>query len=142
MRGIAPELLIALPEMTNDDRAAIAQCDSGVRVRRLIERAIVRKTAQALIAAGWHITIDNGGDDDEDIHCDQNIDKVMAECMATDEEHFLLSKTPGKPSDTYAGVVFFVYGNSGHDVMSNWTTNLEADLKPANDYADQLAEWC
>lgn len=36
------------------------------------------------------------------------------------------------------GWVRFVYGNDGHDVISDYTTNLESVLEPINAYAESL----
>jgi hypothetical protein len=132
--------LVAPPELTDDDRAFFAKshCADSVRFRILTERAIARKTAQALIAAGFFVRVHDG----EDWACERTtkLPVIMAAIMATDEETLHVYR-----EDTGAaryGWVQFVYGNGGWDVTSDHTTNLEEVLQPVSDYAEQLSAWC
>src|SRR5688572_26772400 len=102
--------------------AEIAKCDASVRPRRRLECRVVTATIRALLAAGFSLSIDNGGDDLE-FPPTTDYAVVRDGSMATDVEHLIAFRDGRR-----YGWVMFVYGNDGYDAISDYTTNLEAAL--------------
>src|SRR5262252_875557 len=87
--------------------------------RIAIEKRIARKVVDALLTAGFAITVSNGGDEDEIVKS-TDASAIKAVMFATDDERLHTYKD-GKPF----GWVWFVYGNDGWDVICDYTVNLE-----------------
>lgn len=117
--------------------------------RIAVERDIAEKAVKALFVAGYRLSINNGDDEQQPIiSYDPHVgfqgctDAVLAIMFQTDDEWLLAFKVEraltedDKRPDAW---VRFVYGNDGYDVISDYTTNLEATLKGVNEYADTLA---
>lgn len=102
----------------------------SIQGRQAMEKVLARKTVEALLEQGFKIEIDNGGDEPE--RSIQTVDAILGTMFATDEDRLLVSK------DGIRGWIYFVYGNDGYDVISDYTTNLEFLLAPINKYADRL----
>lgn len=124
-----------LPIPTAWDLQHLATCHSSVRLRRLVELAIVRKVATDLIADGYLITVDDG--DDEPVRNSKDLDAIIDAAFAVDEAYLRVRK-PGMPVRSF---VRLIYGNTGWDVVSDYGTDLEEVLKPSSEYADQMCEW-
>jgi hypothetical protein len=93
-----------------------------VRVEREIATAAVRSAVQY----GYTFGIDNG--DAEEIRTSTE-EKTLAAMFQTDDERlYLYSGGQAKP----VGWVYFVYGNDGWDVISDYTVNLEELLTAAH----------
>lgn len=92
----------------------------SVKMRQMVEREIATKVVDVLLAAGFQIQVDNG--DDEPPAYSTNREGILADMFLTDEEHLYVGNFD---ADVY-GWVYFVYGNDGWDVMSDYTTNLES----------------
>lgn len=116
--------------MTNTPKRKL---DPKVAKRQAIEKRIVRAFAKSAFAAGFTLLIDNGGDDDERI-ATSTVRQTMKEIMATDEDRIYVMRD-GKA----IGWAYFVYGNSGWDVLSDYTVNLEEKYKITQE-AQALAE--
>lgn len=106
-----------------------------IKQRQAIERTIVAKAVDAILAAGHAISIDNGGDSYEITRSTDKAD-ILSVMFATDEEHIMVHKD--NATTKRMGWLFLVYGNSGWDVMSDYTTNLDSLLTPAKSLADQI----
>lgn len=103
--------------------------------RRLeIERQIVSKAVDCLLAAGYSLSVYNGEEPSTPFFTDR--EQVLAHLFACDEERLLAR------SATTNGWLLFVYGNGGYDVIADGTTNLEDVVQPANDLANALEEEC
>ena len=88
--------------------------------RQKIEKAIVRRIVRDALKAGYTLNISNGGDGYE-LPAPTDKYKVANDTLfATDEEHLYFFKE-GKR----VGWVFFVYGNSGYDVVCDNTDKPE-----------------
>lgn len=116
--------------------------------RIAVEHDIAEKAVKAVFAAGYRLAIDNGDERTPMISYDATMglqpstDAVLDLMFQTDDEWLMAFKVEraleedDKRPDAW---VRFVYGNDGYDVISDYTTNLEATLKPINEYADTLA---
>jgi hypothetical protein len=83
----------------------------------ILEHAIIGKVIEAMIDDGYRLEIS-----------DQDGGGLFVYAAPNGEE---------KPKDGYKFWVRLVSGN-GADVISDYTTNLEATLKPVNDFAAQF----
>jgi hypothetical protein len=122
--------------MTNNMRcydhrnaANVTLCATCQRIN--VEQQIVIKTVQTLLAAGYQLNVFNGGDEPELPTDSSDLATVTAAMMETDDEKLAVSQDGHN-----AGWVYFVYGNSGWDVISDYTTNLEDVLQPVIAFAD------
>jgi hypothetical protein len=106
----------------------------NVKTRQKIEKWIARKFIRVALAAGYAISLDNGGHAFEFEHS-TDFKFIIGEMHATDEERLHLSKD-GK----HIGWVFFVYGNDGWDVICDYTANLEHLMPEVSQLAERLEE--
>ena len=105
-----------------------------VETRQKIERQIARRAAKDLIAAGYKVAVFDG----EEIALEASTDvrAIIAAMFSTDED-YLFAMTPGEDGKLKrAGWVRFIYGNTGFDVINDYTTNLETVLAGTNALAD------
>jgi hypothetical protein len=106
-----------------------------------LEKRIARRVVRDLLAAGYVITVNNGGDENE-IPYSQDYSEIIKAMFATDEEH-LITRIPYEFGGTVRikeSFVFFVYGNDGWDVVNDYGTSLEPVMEPINRWCDQLQE--
>lgn len=98
----------------------------NLETRIKIERDIARRVVNDALSAGHSITVNDG---EEDVLI-KSIDAsaILKAMFSTDEDRLFFNK----------GWVYFIYGNDGYDVISDYTTNLEAVLKGANELAAKL----
>jgi hypothetical protein len=113
-----------------------SRADTSVKPRILVERVLVRATAETLIAAGYTLRLNDG--EGWASPKDANVAQIMDGCMSTDEDTLHVYTTGGQRQ--HFGWVRFIYGNDGWDVIADHTTNLEEVLKPVNDFAETLSE--
>jgi hypothetical protein len=113
---------------------SITHLDPAIQRRIRMERSIARAFVTSAHKMGFTFQIDNGGDDDEIVKT-SGVKQTLDEMFATDEERVYLVKD-GKR----IGWVFFVYGNSGYDVICDYTVNLDdlGVLKTAEKRAERL----
>lgn len=97
-----------------------------------LERRIVRRIVRGLLAAGYEITVNNGGDDNE-IPYSRSFAQITAALFATDDEHLIVRK------DGHGSFVYLVYGNSGWDVINDYGLSLEPVLASINEWTDKLS---
>ena len=107
-----------------------------VETRQKIERQIARRAAKDLIAAGYKVAVFDG----EEIALEASTDvRAIIAAMFSTDEAYPLAMPPGEGGKlTRAGWVRFIYGNTGFDVINDYTTNLETVLAGTNALADQL----
>ncbi|MGJ7541557.1 hypothetical protein [Variovorax sp. LT1R16] len=106
--------------------------DAAVRDRIVIERAVVRHAATALIAAGFELRLHDG--EDYATERTTSVDRIMAELMATDEERLYAYAPGGK----FHGSVYLVYGNDGYDVITDNSVSLAVHLEATDAFSDTL----
>lgn len=109
--------------------------EAQLQRRIAMEKEIFGRVVDAGVKAGFKLRLHNG--DDWTGPKTDNRKQLKEDCFQTDEDKLFFYK-PDQEKGTYYGWVYFVYGNDGHDVISDYTTNLESVLKPVNDYADTL----
>lgn len=98
-----------------------------------VEKRIVSKLVRDLLAAGYCLTIWNGGDEAE-IERSADETAIFAALAASDQDEIEAYHPSSKHR---AGWVRLVWGNDT-DVISDYTTNFEAVLAGANALADEL----
>jgi hypothetical protein len=106
-----------------------------VKKRQRVERAIVRRAVRDLIAAGYKLNVDNGGEEFELPAPSASERAVVAAMFATDDEKVYAFK-----GGQNCGWVWFVYGNDGYDVICDSTISLAGVLKGAEELAERYEE--
>jgi hypothetical protein len=90
------------------------------KIRRLVEKEIATAVVVALLNEGFTLAVDNGDNNGKEYEIVSRIaTRVVTALFETDEAHLYAVKDH-KP----IGWVYFVYGNDGWDVISDYTTNL------------------
>ena len=105
----------------------------SIRGIKAAERAICRKAIRALHAAGYTLRVDAGeGWETPRVAPGEGCDTLMRALFNLDEA-WLCVFAP--LANKHFAWVRFVFGNDGWDVISDYTTNIEATLAPVNEYA-------
>jgi len=98
----------------------------SVKMRQEVERKIATALVIEALNAGYEITVDYG-DGESDKFSDQT--SVLAAMFQGDQDHlYMYNPTNNK----FVGLVYFVYGSDGWDVISDYTVNMEPIMGPAN----------
>lgn len=105
--------------------------DAGVRARITIERKIVTRLIDDLLAAGCELSVFDG---EEKHPWTTDRAAVTRDIMNTDEDWLMVRRA----SDGLEGWVYLVYGNGGWDVITDYTMSLEPLLAGVNGYAVSL----
>lgn len=120
-----------------------------VKARQTIERAIATRFVKDTLAAGYRlgVSLERGYDvDDGMLNGSVDETKILDEIFAGDECHVFVQPGDGPVVDSDGtvvsiGWVYFVLGNDGYDVISDYllSKTLEAKLiKGANDLATKI----
>jgi len=118
--------------MTIVTTAHMHKIDPSVTRRQKIESRIASRAVSALLAAGYWLAVCQGDEDEQPAsRYKRDIMKLLGEC---DEDRIIVYS----PAKGPVGWVHLVYGNAGWDVISDYTTNLEPQLIPASQYAENL----
>ena len=101
----------------------------SVKMRQEVERKIADAAVKSLLAAGFVISVDNGGDEYELAHSTDK-DAILKAMFLADEDRLFVEpsstvKGTRRGNSPWFGWVYFVYGNDGWDVISDYTINLE-----------------
>ncbi len=106
--------------------------------RRRIEREICEAVVTDALAAGYGLSLQADGEEFEAPTFDGKA--IMSTLMDVDDAYLILHQKP-LPTTTLGtdseGWVRFVFGNSGYDVISDYTTNLETLLARADSIANR-----
>lgn len=118
----------------------------SVAARRELEARVVMTVIRSFLAAGYRLSVslERGYDHEEmkenGVLGTTDLDKLMGEAFAGDDCHLFVHEAEGpllrKGSLVSIGWVYFVMGNDGYDVMSDYSTVLEPHLKEAEAIAD------
>lgn len=90
----------------------------SVRRRFELEWEVAISIVRAALKAGYLVTVDNGEDATEHL---KHITDVMDVMFETDEDTLLF----GKPGTGALGWAKLIWGNSGYDALSDYSTNME-----------------
>jgi hypothetical protein len=142
MRETLGRVAAAIVAGVNDAKlAATVHRGYGARseARQLCERRNVAQIVDALLAAGYELNLNNGGEGHESEDCHgleleswtRSRDVILSEMFATDDET-LCARLPG---EELRHGVFFVYGNAdnGAEVASDWHVSLSHIIDPIVD---------
>ena len=104
----------------------------NVKERQKIERRIVRSILTKAKKEGYTRFIYNG---EETIKLSPltSIKAMLELCFSVDEEHIILKKD-GRKFES----IFLVYGNSGHDVITDYSTSLEKFMSPIEEMCEKI----
>jgi hypothetical protein len=107
--------------------------NAEVRLRIGLETAIAKHAIAELLSAGFALGVNDG----EEVTIKNSIDAAaVLKAMQTTDDDYLLAYRDGKQ----VGWVRFVYGNSGWDVICDYTMNLEDALQETTLFAEQIEE--
>ena len=98
------------------------------------ENLIMQAVISAFVNAGFVIQIDNGGEADELLGPFTDGTEIFNNMRQADEDVLRIYTEEGK----LRGFVQFVYGNSGWDVIADYTTSLQQYLTEADNLASQI----
>jgi hypothetical protein len=114
------------------------------RMRRHVEKLIVEAFLDEALTAGYSVTVF----DCEEFTLKRSRDKasILAAMFTTDDDRLYLHKPGEAPAENepsnrllhYHGWVWFVYGNGGWDVISDYTCNLQHVMQAAD---AESAKW-
>ena len=104
-------------------------------IAREIENKIIQKAVEGLVAAGHLVGLHDG--EEMVVQPTSDAAAVMAALHSVDEETLVTTESGGRKR---TGWVKLIHGNSAWDVISDYTTNLEAALKGASDLADHYSK--
>lgn len=118
----------------------------SVKLRQELERRIARIVIEDLLAAGFAVSVsiedmNSTMPRDHEIWQSTDAEAILKAMFAADEDWVKVYRAPLNPKGGVLpdGWVRFVYGNSGYDVVSDYTTSLEPQLQRANAAADEYA---
>ncbi len=94
----------------------------AVRARHNIEVRIVKSLVKELLADGFWLAVDDGGEELAQKPTD-NKKKILDALINTDEDYLMVHEAGVKGERI--GWVRLVYGNDGWDVICDYTCNLE-----------------
>ena len=103
--------------------------DARRRAEALAERAVVLKLVDTLLAAGFEFAVDDG----EERHPWTTDRAAVLDAILNTDEDVLHVRKDGRN-----GWVLLVYGNSGWDVICDYSVWLEAALEPVTALAEAL----
>ena len=97
-----------------------------------VEEQIIKKTIAALWLAGYSLGVNDG--DETTVERSMDTAEVFRAMKTTDEDYLLVYR---RGEIERFGWVRFVYGNADHEVISDYTTNLEPVMKRINRMIDE-----
>lgn len=106
----------------------------SVKMRQEVERKIATAFIQSALKAGFLISVDNGEDETRPM---SNEKSILSAMFQTDEDRLytFVPKSDGSKRSRH-GWVYFIYGNDGWDVISDYTVNLQPLMAAADKISD------
>lgn len=104
-----------------------------VRARMALERIVMLRVVRDLMANDYILSLDN-----EENSTFSTPEAFVKEIQEYDDVYLLVQKREGNKLKRH-GWVHFVMGNDGHDVVCDYTVNLEPIMKPINEWTDKLS---
>lgn len=108
----------------------------GARENMVIERMILKRLVEHLLGLGHKLTVNDG--EEETVKRSSDRTEVLKALRTTDEDYLIVHRDGLKD-----GWVRLIYGN-GIDLISDYTTNLEEELEPVNEFVNRMddeANW-
>jgi hypothetical protein len=102
-------------------------------IRMGIEQKIIRRAVIDILGEGYKISVHDGGEYTVNRSIDLNL--ILNATQTTDSDALVVWD-----EDQNIGTVTLIYGNDGHDVISDYSNSLEEVLKGASLLADELAD--
>lgn len=99
----------------------------------------MRRVIADALAAGYLLSVYDG--EETTVRFSQDAEQIFGALRSTDEDRLNFYERVGGPSVgavKYIGHVYFVYGNTGYDVVCDSSVSLEAVLKGASALAREL----
>ncbi len=103
-------------------------------MRQLVERKIASALIRDGLFAGYSISVDIDSGRECVLEKSINRKEILNAMFSVDEEFLIFYK-----DNKQVGWVFFVYGNDGWDVISDYTVNLEHIMGNANKLSERYA---
>ena len=117
---------------SSDEAAMKYVVQDTIKVRILIERAVIRKLATMAVANGLTLYYSDG---ESGYSKQPDVETFMAEIGACDEEGMMLKTAEGKK---YYFVL--IYGNDGYDVIVNQSSSWEDDFPKLEEELDSMID--
>lgn len=101
------------------------------KLRAELEHKIVASVVRAVLARGYSIEVTADGESELVQSATRDENKIYDALFACDDAKLFLcasddaDKIGPEWAKTYTGYVYFVYGNSGYDVISDYTLNVQ-----------------
>ncbi len=99
---------------------------------RKMEKAVVSAIVKSALKLGYTVSVWEGGD--WALKPSIEYKKIMEACFSTDEDVLVFRNS----DSVKVGSVLLVYGNSGYDVICDYSESLESMLGKANEVAGRL----
>lgn len=105
---------------------------AAVKFRQWIELAIAVAFINQVVRSHYYISVNNG--EDGEMKPTNDAKTVIEAMFLTDDEHLnvWVLKQETESEFTRIGFAYFVYGNDGFDVISDYSTLLEPLMKDAD----------
>jgi hypothetical protein len=97
------------------------------------EEKIVKKVIEQGLASGYLVSLYDG--EETTVSKSNSYKEVMSATFLTDENFLIFHK----PDGTRVGSVYLVYGNSGFDVISDYSSS---DLDSFSDWMEPIEQYC
>jgi len=104
-----------------------------VRARQAVEVSIAAQIIDDVLAHGKTISVNEG--EETTLSNSHNKQQILAAMFTTVEDTLIINNRDG----SYLGWISLIYGNSGWDVIHDYTSNLEPFIKNANALAESLS---
>lgn len=101
-----------------------------VKDRQAVERQICRQVIKSMLAQGFKLSVYNG---QRQISKSTDEEAILNAMFSTDEECLDVYR-----DNHFVGCVVFIYGNTGFDVIYDYSQSLEIYMQEANNLADSL----
>gem|GEM_PF-4567579 len=105
--------------------------------RKMMERTIIRMALEEMVAGGCEIQLRSGNALVTLRTTD--VEAVMQKLMAADEE-YLWVWYHAENDWEYSGMISFIYGKNGWDVIKNDLPDLKPFLKRTSEFSDRLSK--
>jgi hypothetical protein len=103
-----------------------------VAQRIRLEGMVAKRCVRDMLAAGYSIDVNDG--EETTICKSKHASQILDAMFTSDEDYLIIHDSDGNR----LGWVYFVYGNEGWDVISDYTTSLEHVMKGVNKYSEDL----